>query len=188
MVRWLCLLALVLLTMLSGWGRGAAETLMPEFLLPATENLVLNGQGTRTKLFLTLYEAGLYLREKSTDAVSIVAADQPMAIRLVVESSLITSEKMEQAVLEGFAKSTGGRTAVLHKEIDAFIEVFRDEIKENDVYEMIYFPARGVQVMKNNVTAVSIPGLPFKQALFGIWLGPDPVQESLKKGLLGEIR
>lgn len=164
---------------------GRAEQFMPERLLPATENLVLNGQGKRTKLFLTMYDAGLYLEKKSTDAEYILSADQPMAIRLVIRSSLLTSEKMEKATLEGFARSTGGKTAAIEGQIGEFIAVFREEIKEKDIYQMIYFPSQGVKVLKNNREATVLPGLPFKKALFGIWLGSDPVQESLKKELLG---
>ena len=108
-----------------------------------------------------------------------------MAIRLVIQSSMITSEKMEKATLEGFEKSTRGNTAALEKEIEQFISVFREEIREDDVYDMIYLPSKGVQVIKNNKQAAIIPGLAFKKALFGIWLSPDPVQESLKRELLG---
>jgi len=64
--------------------------------------------------------------------------------------------------------------------------VFQEEIKEGDIYDMIYRPGTGVTVLKNSTLSADIPALPFKKALFGIWLSTDPVQESLKKGLLGE--
>lgn len=163
-----------------------AEPLLPGSLMAETETLVLNGRGTRTKLFLTLYEAGLYLQEKSRDADSIVAADKPMAIRLIIKSSFITSEKMESATLEGFEKSTNGNTSPLDKEIKAFIAVFREKIQKDDIYEMFYLPGTGVKVLKNNKPATLIQGLAFKKALFGIWLSLNPVQVSLKRELLGE--
>ncbi len=148
--------------------------------------LQLNGTGTRTKFFLSLYDAGLYLQEKSSNASEVVAADMPMAIRMHITSSMITSEKMEDATMEGFVRSTGGKTQPLEEEIDQFIAVFRKEIKEGDIYDMIYLPGTGVSVLKNGSQAAVISGLPFKQALFGIWLSPDPVQESLKEDLLGK--
>lgn len=159
---------------------------LPEGLDLEGERFILNGQGARTKFFLSLYEAGLYLREKKTDAAAIVAADKPMALRLHITSSMITSEKMEKATKEGFSKSTGGNTQPIGEEIDRFIAVFREEIKEGDIYDMAYRPGGGVTVLKNDVMAAVIPGLSFKKALFGIWLSPDPVQESLKKSLLGK--
>lgn len=160
---------------------------LPDGLDLEGEPLILNGQGTRTKFFLNLYEAGLYLKEKSRDAAAIVAAEKPMAIRLHITSSMITSEKMEKATLEGFVKSTGGDTEPIRDEIDSFVAIFREEIKEGDIYDMVYRPGADVTViLKNNDQAAVISGPSFKKALFGIWLSSDPVQESLKKGLLGE--
>jgi hypothetical protein len=40
-------------------------------------------------------------------------------------------------------------------------------------------------VIKNDVVKGKIPGFDFKQALFGIWLSDKPVDETLKKHLLG---
>lgn len=186
MKRLFVILLIVFAAPLSNAEKGHAEQAMPESIQSAGGKLVLNGRGDRTKFFLTLYEAGLYLQNKSSDAAKIIVEDQPMAMRLVIESSLITSEKMERATIEGFEKATRGNTAPIKNEIEEFISVFREEIKENDIYDMIYFPGTGIKVMKNNQMTKIIPGLPFKQALFGIWLSPDPVQESLKKSLLEE--
>lgn len=178
---------LFVLIVFTGAENVLSEPFMPDTLAMAGEKLVLNGRGERTKLFITLYEAGLYLQEKSRDAQSIIEADRPMAMRLIIESSMITSQKMEKATLEGFEKSTGGNTVPLEKEIREFISVFREEIKEKDIYEMLYRPGSGVVVQKNGQVSALISGLVFKKALFGIWLGPNSVQTSLKTELLGNV-
>jgi len=59
-----------------------------------------------------------------------------MAIRLHITSSLITSEKMEKVTRKGFVKFTGGKIAPIEAQIETFISVFRDEINENDVYNL----------------------------------------------------
>lgn len=147
--------------------------------------LTLNGEGMRKKLFIDLYQAALYLPEKSSDANKIVAADQPMAIQLHIVSSLITPKKMSSATLEGFEKSTGGNITPIKDRVDQMLAVFEKGIKEGDAYEFSYQPGAGVTISLNGSPAASIPGLDFKQALFGIWLSDDPVQSSLKKALLG---
>ena len=38
----------------------------------------------------------------------------------------------------------------------------------------------------NGNKAGVIPGIDFKKGLFGIWLGEDPADSDLKKGLLGQ--
>jgi hypothetical protein len=140
----------------------------------------------REKLFLDLYVAGLYTVTPSHDAQKIINADEPMAISLHIVSSLISSKKMQEATLEGFEKATQHNTAPIQHAIDAFIGVFNEPIVKNDMYELIYTPAKGVTIYKNKEFKRTIEGLEFKQALFGIWLGDAPAQESLKEDLLAE--
>ena len=51
---------------------------------------------------------------------------------------------------------------------------------------MIYVPEKGVLIYKNNKDMGIMPGLDFKQALFGIWLCNKPADKDLKKGMLGK--
>lgn len=160
---------------------------MPESLSAESKPLALNGAGLRTKFFMDIYAAGLYLAEASKEASSIIAADQAMALRLHITSGLLTAEKMESATREGFEKSTGGNTAPIQATIDEFIAAFSEEIKENDVFDFVYAPTTGVNVFKNGELKKNVKGLEFKQALFGIWLSEDAVQDDLKDGLLGSL-
>ncbi|NIQ87912.1 MAG: chalcone isomerase, partial [Desulfobacterales bacterium] len=123
---------------------------MPETLKAGQTTLVLNGAGVREKFFMDLYVGGLYLKEKSADPGAIIEADEPMAIRLHIISSMITSKKMEKATREGFEKATGGNIGPIQVQIEEFISVFKEEIKEGDIYDLIYVPGKGVEVSKNN--------------------------------------
>lgn len=152
----------------------------------AAQGLVMNGIGVRVKYFMDMYVGALYLKTKSTEAAPIIVADEPMVIRLQIVSSLVSSDVMKEAVNEGFEKSTGGNTAVIKTEIQKFMEAFNEPIKKGDVFEIAYVPGTGVTVYKNGTAKKTIAGLPFKKALFGIWLGAKPAQEDLKKGLLGK--
>ena len=91
---------------------------------------------------------------------------------------------MKNAALEGFEKNTSGNIEQLQKKINSFIEVFKQEIKENDIYNFLYIPQKGTLMYKNSKLEKTIIGLDFKKALFGIWIGKEPAQESLKKDLL----
>ena len=55
-------------------------------------------------------------------------ADESMAITLDIVSGLIDSEKMIDAVNEGFENSTKGNTTPLKTQIQSFKEAFKDEI------------------------------------------------------------
>lgn len=147
-------------------------------------SLVLNGQGVRDKFFMNLYECGLYLAQPSQNAKQIIEDNQAMSLKLHIVSSLITSEKMENGTREGFKKATNGNTESLNNEIETFIKIF-EGMKENDSYDFLYIPNEGVKIYKNSKLSSTIKGIEFKKALFGIWLGDKPAQESLKKDLLG---
>ncbi|MCJ7771529.1 MAG: chalcone isomerase family protein [Desulfobacterales bacterium] len=159
---------------------------LPDILKAGEDQLVLNGGGVREKFLIDVYAGGLYLVKKNNNPETIIKADEPMAIRLHVISSLITSEQMEKATMEGFSKSTGGNFSNMKSKIDAFLSVFKDKIIENDVYDLIYIPTIGTEAYKNGQLVSLTKGLDFKQALFGIWLCDSPVQKSLKVKMLGK--
>lgn len=168
-----------------GPAREVGGVALPERLKAGEKTLRLNGAGVREKFFMDLYVGGLYLKEADANARRIINADEPMAIRLHIISSMITSERMEDATREGFENSTGGNTAPIREEIEAFIDVFRSEIEIGDVYDLVYQPGRGVEVFKNGKSVSLTEGLPLKRALFGIWLCDQPAQEDLKEAMLG---
>ncbi len=148
--------------------------------------LELNGAGIRKKLFIEVYVGALYVTKKSKDGAALAKANEPMASRLTITSGMVTSEKMYEATIEGFKKSTGGKTAPIQSSIDKFVALFKKEpITKGDVFDMVYLPSTGVTVSKNGKILETIPGIEFKTALFGMWLGNDPVDTGLKDGMLG---
>ena len=159
---------------------------LPASVKVGESSLNLNGAGIRKKVFFKLYTAGLYTPSKSTDGAALSSADAPIGIRLQITSSMVSSDNMSEAIIEGFEKSTGGKTAPLKAKIDKFIATFKqDPITEGNVFELFYVPSKGVETYKNGKLLTTIEGQDFKKALFGIWLGSDPVDADLKKGLLG---
>mgnify|MGYP000272654387 CR=1 FL=1 len=183
---------LVLVISMVTINMAVAQTEVGSVTLPNTVNfgntdLQLNGAGIRKKaMVLKLYSGGLYLAKKSKDAKSIIAADETMAIKLVITSGFVSSEAMSEAVLEGFDASTGGNTTPLATEIKKFISFFSDEIVENDIFDITYQSGTGAIVYKNGKEKGTISGMAFKKALFGIWLGNDPADNKLKKAMLGK--
>ena len=160
---------------------------LPASLKFGSTTLVLNGGGTRVKLFMDMYVAGLYLPAKSTDGNAIVNANELSSVRLNIVSSLVTTDRMKEAIIEGFKKSTGGKTAAIQAKIDKFVNLFSLEpITKGNLFELNYSPGVGVVVAKNGKVLATIDGLDFKAALWGIWLGNDPVDKGLKEGMLGK--
>lgn len=159
---------------------------LPGSIPAGKDNLLLNGGGVREKYFMDMYVGGLYLLQKNEEGDKITNADELMCVKLHIVSGLITSDKMVEAVNEGFRKSTNGNTSPLQPKISRFISVFQEKIQEGDIYDLMYIPGKGTVIFKNGKIKDTIEGLDFKKALFGIWLGAKPADEDLKKGMLGK--
>ena len=58
-------------------------------------------------------------------------------------------------------------------------------VSEGDEIVMSYVPGKGTVVTAKGAEKGTIEGKDSADALFAVWLGPNPVQEDLKKALLG---
>ncbi|HIP36012.1 MAG TPA: chalcone isomerase [Crocinitomix sp.] len=160
---------------------------MPNVMKVNGKYLKLNGGGVREKMFLDLYVGALYLESKTSDANKIINDDKPMAIKLRIISGMVNKDNMEEAIREGFEKSTKNKTEALKTRINQLINKgFSSEIVKGDVFDITYEPGIGVKLLKNNKLLTTIKGLDFKKALFGIWLCDKPADASLKAKMLGK--
>ncbi|AZT83503.1 chalcone isomerase [Marinobacter sp. NP-4(2019)] len=158
---------------------------IPETYSAMDTKLKLNGAGTRSKWFMDLYVGGLYVPESIDDGQAVINADEPQAITLHIISGMITSDRMTEATMEGFKNATDGDLSAIRDDVDQFMSVFAEEIKEGDVFDLVYLPSEGVRVLKNGEVRDTVGDLEFKKALFGIWLSDKPAQKELKASMLG---
>ncbi len=62
------------------------------------------------------------------------------------------------------------------------------DINPGDRYTLTYVPGMGTELAHNGKVKGVIPGADFAAAYFAIWLGPDPINQALKDGLLGLMK
>lgn len=168
---------------------------MPDTFKAGDEQLILNGAGLREKyaMGVDIYVAGLYLKGKTSDAMKIINANEPMAIKIVIVSGLVTPKKFITATDEGFDEATrnlGINKATIQKEIDKFNDVFLKGIKKGNVYDIVYTPANGIQVYTNGKAepGATTKSMTYKRAMFGIWLTKrsEKYMNILGEGMLGK--
>ena len=153
----------------------------------AGQELVLNGAGLRKKFIVKVYAGALYLKEKSSDAAAIVAADEAMQIRMHFLYG-VKPEQLIDAWNDGFDAALGKDRGPMQAKVDAFNALFTKKTKKHDTYDVVYVPGTGTQVHFNGTKVGEVAGLDFKQAVFAIWLGEgvaDSNLKSLKKKMLG---
>lgn len=152
-----------------------------------SQALVLNGAGIRTKLFFKIYVGALYLPQKQASAEAIIADEREHRVALHIVRDL-SSEKLLNAFNEAIeANHSKEELAVLDAQMKQMAQIFNavKEVKPGDVITLDYLPAGGTQISVNGTARGTIAGAAFNRALLRIWLGNKPVQDDLKKEMLG---
>ena len=158
---------------------------LPDTLSIEGQHLILNGAEYRKKYMLKIYACALYLTTKQTDPKSIISADEPMAARLHFVFK-VPRQTMIEMMDMGFNNSTNGNIAPIKQNIDALYAQLPEIFQKGDIVDLVYVKGRGIVCHINGTYKGESTGLDFKKAVFGIWLGDKPIQEDLKKGMLGK--
>ncbi len=161
-------------------GIDVAETLKANDTI-----LQLNGAGLREKWVFDVYVGGLYLESTNNNANDIISTDAAMAVQLIMLRD-VDGKDMADAIFEGFEAALNGDTSALDAKIKTFLKVFGSEAAEGNVYTMVYSPNEGVKISINGEYHSTVSGFDFKKALFAIWLGDKPAQDTLKEAMLGQ--
>ena len=163
-------------------GEIAGVTLPPTASVEG-KTLKLNGTGLRKKMVFKVYVAGLYVETPSKDPAALVSSEQVKQMRLSILRGL-KGKQVADAISEGFEKNSKAQLPALRARLDRLYGMIPD-VSEGDEITLTYVPAKGTLVAVKGVEKGIIEGKDFADALFSVWLGDNPVQEDLKKSLLG---
>ncbi len=161
---------------------------LPETLHLGDRDLVLNGAGVRNRfVFFDMYVAALYLTAKtnSSDAILSGTGEKRLSLHMVRDvSSGTLSRSFYRAVAHNLTRAELAALEPQLQQLDVLFAMM-SEAKEGDVITLDYIPGKGTEIAFNDVTIGVIDGAAFNVALLKVWLGNSPVQENLKKKLLG---
>ncbi len=151
----------------------------------ANAELALTGAGLRKRVFVQVYAMGLYVADRKADAIT-----QPGAKRVAIHMLRdVDADSFAKALVDGMRpnhdeatmKGLEPRIAQLNA-----IMAGMNEAKKGMAIALDWVPGAGTQVTIDGKPAGKpIEGEDFYRALLRIWLGPKPVQDDLKKALLG---
>jgi len=148
--------------------------------------LVLNGAGVRTKVFVKVYVGALYVSQKANTPAALLDAATPrrMTMRMLRD---IDSDTLYGALRDGLKdNNSDAELAALKASTEQFAEIMKKagSAKVGDTVA-VDFTADGVGVSFNGEPRGKVAGGAFAKALLKVWLGDNPVDGSLKKALLG---
>lgn len=185
---------LVLSWMLAITGASAAEVGGVKLedklrLTPTGPELVLNGAGIRTRIFFKVYVGALYLPEKKAAANDVLVLAGPKRVAMNMLRDL-TAQQLSEGLVDAVSNnSSAAEQAALKARIDELVAIMNAliEAKKGDAIALDYLPESGTRVVVNGQPrGKSIAGEDLYRALLRIWLGDKPVDDDLKRGMLGQ--
>ena len=180
--------ALALCAALSAQAAEVAGVKLDDRTKVGPADLVLNGAGLRKRAFFQVYAMGLYLAEKKPAAAEAIGA--PGAKRVAIHMLRdVDAASFTEALVDGMRPNHDDAAMKALEPRIAELSAIMGELKEAKKGMAILLdwqPGTGTVVSVDGKTrGKPIPGEDFYRALLRIWLGERPVQDDLKKALLG---
>jgi len=176
---------------------GSVEAATGDTVSPARNNahaegvaLVLNGVGVRNFLFLDFYQAALYLPRRLTHPDAVLNTDMPRRVRITLLHD-VSAERDVDFLLGGLKENNSAEEmAVIQAPLEQFLRLLRamGTVPRGSVVMLDYRPGTGTRVLLDNQLLGTVPGAAFNRSVLKIWLGARPVQNSLKRDLLGGMQ
>lgn len=178
--------ALLLMAALGAHGAEVAGVKLDERTRVGAQELVLNGAGLRKRLFFQVYAVGLYLPQKASSAQAVLEQKGPKRVAIHMLRD-VGADSFTDALADGIrANHPEAEAKALEPRVQALAAIMA-EVKEAKKGMAIALDWNGDTrlLVDGTPRGQPIAGEDFYRALLRIWLGEQPVQEDLKKALLG---
>lgn len=145
--------------------------------------LILQGTGVRRKFFIDVYSLALYTERRFKDGESLVAATGPRRaeLRFLRDVDRARGEAAWREAIEHAVDADERQR--LAADIARFAALF-PAVKKGDTITLDDIPGRGLTLQLNGGTLGTIENPALFRTVLKIWVGPNPIQTSLKKDLL----
>jgi hypothetical protein len=158
----------------------------PDVKQVGSKKLVLNGLGIReaTIFKVDVYVAGLYVEKKSSNSTELIKSTQVRHMDLHLVRN-VSAEELNDAIEKSFKKGTGAQFSKYKERMVTFKKMIPN-LKDGQEIAFTMAPGKGTEVLFGGKSRGRIPGDDFAEVLMSLWLGDNPPNPGLKKGLLGK--
>jgi len=181
------ILSLLLLLAVPAFGAEVAGVKLDDKTRVGNAELVLNGAGLRKRVVFQVYAMGLYLPKKTTSAAEAIGQEGPKRVSIHMLRD-VGAAQFTDALADGIRDNhTEAEAKAFEPRVKALAAIMA-EVKEakKGMNITLDFAGGAMQMGIDGKPAGNpIAGAEFSRALLRIWLGDKPVQDDLKKALLG---
>jgi hypothetical protein len=186
-------LALALFALLAPVAPARADVAEPKTGVRFPEKIgemSLLGVGLRTKTILKVkvYAIGLYVADSALPLLKgktgadlykdVVWGDFPKEVHLRLVRD-VSASQMQESIREALENADKTR-------LDTFVSYFGD-IKTGQEYVLRWAPGGTLETVASGTPKPPIADKNFAGAVFGIWLGEEPIQDDIKRDLVSRL-
>jgi hypothetical protein len=179
-------LALALMAPVASWAAPSTK-FEPTVTLQDTK-LVLNGAGTRTKVFFKVYDLGLYTTKRVLTADELLALPGPKRLFFTALRE-VPGTDLGRLFVKGLAANSPPDLVSKHTvSSNRLIEIFsgRSKLMPGDTFAMDFVPGKGTQFyIAGKPQGGPVGDDEYFNMVLKIWVGASPAEDSLKTALLG---
>lgn len=168
--------------------KGTSVTYAPTVAVTVKDKAVqlnLTGVGLRTKVGFGVYTVASYVQ----DGTRVKGADDVLKADTVRMLHLVMQRTVQPTEFIGAFRAAVGKSYPDDKfatEFGQLVEaVGENAATKGDHVTLLHVPGAGVRVQMGKKVDVTVKSAAFAQALWEIYLGLKPIDEGLKKGLVG---
>jgi len=180
--------ALIALAALAANAAEVAGVKLDDKTQVESRDLVLNGAGLRKRFAVVkVYVIGLYLAEKKTDAAAVLALAGPKRAEIHMLRD-VDANTFTEALVEGLrANHSEADFKALEPRVKELSDIMAQigEAKDGMTIALDWTGAGTRLAVNGKPAGKPIAGEDFYRALLRIWIGDKPVQDDLRKALLG---
>lgn len=134
-------------------------------------------------VFIDAYAGALYLPKGSDGSQALDDIIKHLELEYRVA---ISADDFAKATLKKIKGSVSSEVfKQLLPKIEALNSLYRN-VKPGDRYALAYIPGAGTQLIYNTIPLGTVEGAQFARAVFGIWIGDNPIDKEFRNKLLGK--
>jgi hypothetical protein len=154
-------------------------------LSPGGPELRLKGAATKSNARQAIYVGGLYLQNDAT-SVNELLSNSGAKRFLIKTNQSVKPESIIRAINLGITVNhTEQELLLLEPAIKEFNRVWKNQVKEGDEVHVDFITSGDTQISVNGEIKGKIAGERFYQAFLKTWLGDKPLNQEIKKQLMG---
>ncbi len=170
------------------WAAPTSTKFEPTVTLQDTK-LVLNGAGTRVKVFFKVYDMGLYTTKRVQTVEEVLALPGPKRLFFTALRD-VPGTDLGRLFVKGLAANSPSDLVIKHTvSSNRLIEIFsgRSKLVVGDTFAMDFVPGKGTQFyIAGKPQGAPVGDDEYFGMVLRIWFGASPADETLKAALLGK--